>query len=150
MQKLVAVKYLGFNPKGELCCIGQSYPYTIETRKQIKAQDFIVIADESQNEDRNAVSTVRVIQVLDDNTSTEDVDKLLTKCNYRKPRDKIFIGKADLGDYFTELDKKRKREELTAKIEEHFREAEKMAIYKKLAETDPEMKALLEELEELQ
>ena len=148
-KKLLRVKYLGFNPCSELCTVGQSYPYTVETRKKISPQDFVVLADESQNEDRNVVSTVRVLEVLDDNATTEEVDKLLTKCNYRKPRDKIFVGKAELGDYFTELDKKRKREEITQKLEERFKEAEKMALYQKLAETDPEMKTLLEELEAL-
>ena len=143
------MKYLGFNPKGELCTIGQSYPYTVETRKKISPQDFVILADESQNEDRNVVSTVRVMGVLNDDATDEEVDKALAKCNYRKPRDKIFVGRAELGDYFAELDKKRKREEITQKLEERFKEAEKMALYQKLAETDPEMKGLLDELEAL-
>lgn len=148
-KKLLSVKYLGFNADDELCTVGQSYPYTVETRKKINPQDFVVLADESQNDDRNVVSTVRVLEVLDDNATTEEVDKLLTKCNYRKPRDKIFVGKAELGDYFAELDKKRKREEITQKLEQRFKEAEKMSLYQKLAETDPEMKELLAKLEEL-
>lgn len=148
-KKLLRVKYLGFDPDGELCTVGQSYPYTVETRRKISTHDFVVLADKAQNEDRNVVSTVRVLEVLDDNAPQEEVDKLITKCNYRKTRDKIFVGKADLGDYFAELDKKRKREEITQKLEQRFKEAEKMALYQKLAETDPEMKTLLEELEEL-
>lgn len=148
-KKLLLVKYLGFNSQGELCTVGQSYPYTVETRKKISPKDFVVLADESQNEDRNVVSTVRVMEVLNDDATEEEVEKALTKCNYRKPRDKIFVGKAELGDYFAELDKKRKYEEITQKLEQRFKEAEKMALYKKLAETDPEMKALLNELEEL-
>lgn len=148
-KKLLRVKYLGFNPCSELCTVGQSYPYYVETRKKINPQDFVVLADESQNEDRNVVSTVRVLEVLNDDATAEEVDKLLTKCNYRKPRNKLFVGKAELGDYFAELDKKRKREELNYKLEQRFKEAEKMSLYKKLAETDPEMKSLLEELEAL-
>ena len=148
-KKLLVVKYLGFNPSSELCTVGQSYPYTVETRKQIKPKDFVVLADETQNDDRNVVSTVRVIEVLNDDATEEEIDKALTRCNYRKPRDKIFVGKAELGDYFAELDKKCKREEITRKLEERFKEAEKMALYKKLAETDPEMKELLSELEAL-
>ena len=149
MKKLILVKYLGFNPEDELCTIGKLYPYLIETRKKIQPRDFVVLADKSQNDDRNVVSTVRVIKVADDNATAEEVDKLLTECQYREPRNKILVGKAELGDYFSELDKKRKREELTHKIETRFREAEKMALYKKLAETDPEMKELLAELEAL-
>lgn len=49
----------------------------------------------------------------------------------------------------TELDKKRKREEITKKLEARFKEAEKEALYRKLTETDPEMKALLSELDSL-
>lgn len=149
MKKLVLVKYLGFNPEDELCTIGKLYPYVIETRKKIQSHDFIVLADRAYNEDKHAVSVVRVIKVADDYAATEEVDKLLAEANFREPRNKLFVGKAELGDYFAELDKKRKREELTHKIEARFKEAEKMALYKKLAETDVEMKTLLEELEAL-
>lgn len=148
-KKLIICKYLGFNSNGELSTVGQNYPYTVETRKQIKPKDFVVLADEAQNDDRNVVSTVRVIEVLNDDATADEVDKALTKCNYRKPRDKIFVGKAELSDYFAELDKKRKREEINQKLEQRFKEAEKMALYQKLAETDPEMKELLSELEAL-
>ena len=149
-KKLILVRYLGFNPDGELCTVGKLYPYYIDTKKQIKPQEFVVLADKSQNEDKNAVSTVRVIKVLDNpNATVKDVEKLTAECEYRSPRKKLFVGKAELGAYFAEIDKKRKIEELTKKIEAHFKEAEKMALYRKLAETDSEMKALLEELEEL-
>lgn len=149
MKKLVLVKYLGFNPDKELCTIGQFYPYLIDTRKQIKPKDFIVLADKALNDDRNTVSTVRVLKIADDYTDEEKVDKLLAECNGREVRTKLFIGKAELGDYFAELDKKRKREELQQKIEKRFKEAEKEALYRKLAETDPQMKELLAQLDEL-
>ena len=139
---------MGFNPSSELCTVGQTYPYFVNTRKQIKPKDFVVLADEALNEDRKAVSTVRVMGVHDYNEDKEQGDKLIADCT-KSPRLKLFIGKAELGDYFAELDKKRKREELTAKLEARFKEAEKMSLYQKLAETDPEMKSLLTELEAL-
>lgn len=148
-KKLILVRYLGFNPKDELCTVGKLYPYLVETRKQIKPQDFVVLADKTQNDDRNVVSTVRVIKVANDNATSDEVDKLLTECEYREPRSKLFVGKAELGEYFAEVDKKRKIEELKYKIEVRFREAEKEALYRKLAETDPAMKTLLAELDEL-
>lgn len=148
-KKLLLVRYLGFNADEELCTVGKKYAYMVNTRKSIKKDDFVVLADKLQNDDRNVVSTVRVINVLDDNATSEEVDKLLTECAYEKPREKLFVGKAELKEYFAEVDKKRKIEELTKKIEARFKEAEKMALYKKLAEVDPEMKALLAELEEL-
>lgn len=148
-KKLLLVRYLGFNPEDELATIGKKYGYMVETRKNIKKDDFVVLADKTQNDDRNVVSTVRVVSVLDDNATAEEVDKALSECAYEKPRTKLFVGKAELGDFFAELDKKRKRKELQAKIERRFKEAEKEALYRKLAETDPEMKALLSELDSL-
>ena len=92
---------------------------------------------------------VRVINVVNNyNDKAEEGNALIAQCE-NAPRNKIFVGKAELGDYFAELDKKRKREEITQKLEERFKEAEKMALYQKLAETDPEMKELLTELEAL-
>ena len=146
--KLLVVRYLGFSSEG-LSTIGKRYAYTVKTRKSIKKDDFIVLADASQNDDRNTVSTVRVMQVLDENASPEEVDKAISECAYDKPREKLFVGKAELKDYFAEVDRKRKRKELNEQIEERFKEAEKMALYQKLAETDPEMKRLLSELAEL-
>lgn len=148
-KKLLLVRYLGFNPEGELATVSKRYAYTVETRKSIKKNDFVVLADRNNNDDRNVVSTVRVMSVLDNNATAEEVDKLLSECAYDKPREKLFVGKAELGDFFSELDKKRKRKELQEKIERRFKEAEKEALYRKLAETDPEMKALLSELDEL-
>lgn len=147
--KLVLVRYLGFNPEEDLTTVGKRYAYLVKTRKSIKKDDFIVLADRSQNDDRNVVSTVRVMQVLDENATSEEVDKALSDCAYDKPREKLFIGKAELKEYFAEVDKKRKRKELNEQIEKRFKEAEKMALYQKLAETDPEMKRLLSELAEL-
>lgn len=148
-KKLLIVRYLGFNPEGELCTVGKLYPYLVSTKKKIKERDFVVLADKSQNEDRNVVSTVRVMKIADDKTEEEKVEKLLEECSWREPRNKIFVGKADLNEYFADIDLKRKKEELQKKIEARFKEAEKEALYRKLAETDPEMKALLSELDAL-
>ena len=148
-KKLLLVNYLGFNANEELCEMDKLYAYRVNTRKSIKKNDFVVLAERTLNEDHNAVSTVRVIQVLDENTTAEEMDKALHTCAHARIRDKIFVGKAELGDYFAEIDKKRKIAELQDKLEERFKEAEKEALYRKLAETDPEMKSLLEELDSL-
>lgn len=148
-KKLLLVRYLGYTPEGDLAPVAKKYAYTVETRKNIKNGDFVVLTDRNGNVDRNVVSTVRVISVLDGNISDDEKEKVLSDCAHDIPRDKVFVGKAELGDFFAELDKKRKRKELQKKIEERFREAEKEALYRKLAETDPEMKALLSELDSL-
>ena len=155
-RKLVIVNYIGTNPEGDYWYIGKDYGYFISTKKQIKEGDFICIGyitkngqQNSVNEDRNVISVARVKKVVNDyDHHVEEGNSLIAELS-KAPIYKELIGKADLGDYFAELDKKRKREELTQKLEARFREAEKMSLYKKLAETDPEMKGLLEELEAL-
>lgn len=150
-KKLVICRYIGFTPDfKELCTIGKRYAYFVETKKKIEKGDFICIAEAYKgNDDRNFLSTVRVENVIKDyDNHVEEGNTLIAQCELA-PRNKIFVGKAELGDYFAELDKKRKREEITQKLEQRFREAEKMALYKKLAETDPEMQSLLAQLEEL-
>ena len=155
-KKLVIVKYLGMNYDGDYTTIGKDYGYFIETKKQIKAGDFLCIGyvtrndtPNTVNEDRNVISVVRVMKVQDDYDHNIDKGNELIAPLSKSPIYKELIGKADLGGYFVEVDKKHKREEITKKLEERFKEAEKMALYQKLAETDPEMKALLDELEEL-
>lgn len=149
-KKLVICRYIGFNPDNELCTVGGRYAYFIETKKKVEKGDFICIAENrGSNMDKACLSTVRVMDVVNNyKDNVESGNTLIAQCEH-SPRDKIFVGKAELGDYFAELDKKRKREEITKKLEQRFKEAEKMALYQKLAETDPEMKALLTELEEL-
>ncbi len=148
-KKLLLVRYLGYTPEGELATVSKKYAYMVETRKSIKNGDFVVLADKYGNPDRNIVSTVRVLSVLDGNITDDEKDKALSDCACYTPKSKIFVGKAELGEFFTELDKKHKREELQKKIEKRFKEAEKEALYRKLAETDPEMKALISELDSL-
>lgn len=149
-QKLVICRYIGFNPDDELCTVGRKYAYFIETKKKVEKGDFICIAEARKgNDDRNFCSVVRVLQVVNNyENNVEEGNTLISGCE-NSPRNKIFVGKAELGDYFAELDKKRKREEITKKLEARFKEAEKEALYRKLAETDPEMKALLSELDSL-
>ena len=148
-KKLLLVRYLGYTTAGELGNVGDLYAYNVETRKSIKKDDFVVLADIGGNVDRKNISVVRVMKVFDGNSSEEEKEKAILECAHSMARDKVFVGKAELGEFFAELDKKRKREELQKKIEKRFKEAEKEALYRKLAETDPEMKALLSELDSL-
>lgn len=155
-KKLVIVKYLGCDPDGEYTTVNKDYGYFINTKKQINEGDFLCIGyltkdgeRNSINEDRQIVSVVRVKKVVNDYDCHVEEGNALIAGLSKAPIDKELLGKAELKDYFAELDKKRKREELTAKLEARFKEAEKTALYQKLAETDPEMKSLLTELEAL-
>lgn len=149
-QKLVICRYIGFNPEGELSSIGKKYGYFIETKKKITKGDFICIAENFKgNDDKKFLSVVRVVDIVDNyKQNIETGNELISGLDYT-PRAKIFVGKADLADYFAEIDRKQKREEIQLKLEARFKEAEKEALYRKLAETDPVMKELLNELEEL-
>ena len=156
MKKLVIVKYLGVNSDGEYSTISKDYGYFIETKKKIAVGDFLCIGyctkDGRQNginEDRNVISVVRVQKVIDDYDHNVEKGNELIASLSKAPIYKELIGKADLSGYFAEMDRKRKIEEITRKLEERFKEAEKMALYKKLAETDLDMKLLLDELEAL-
>lgn len=148
MNKLVVCKYIVFE-NGELSLSSQKYPYLIDTLKSVKEGDFIVIKDynDRNNSDNKSVSVVKVVKSFTDLESDETHNYLET-CT-RSPIDKVFLGKADIAPYFEEIEKKHKRAELKKKIEARFKEAEKEALYKKLAETDPIMKSLLSELEAL-
>ena len=149
-KKLVTCRYIGFDPNGELCCVDKKYVYYIDTKKKVEKGDFICIAEKFKgNEDRSFLTTVRVMEVLCNPDEHEDEAERMILESKNDVRYKLFVGKADLKDYFAEIDKKHKREELMHKIEVRFKEAEKEALYRKLAETDPEMKALLSELDSL-
>ena len=148
MNKLVVCKYIFFE-NGELSFSSQKYPYLIDTLKSVKEGDFIVIKDYNgrNNSDNKAVSVVKVVKSFTD-LKSDEAHNYLETCT-RSPIDKVFLGKADIAPYFEEIEKKHKRAELKKKIEARFKEAEKEALYKKLAETDPIMKSLLSELEAL-
>jgi hypothetical protein len=155
-KKLVIVRYLGCNPDGEYSAVDKDYGYFINTKKQINEGDFLCIGyltkDGEKNDvnaDRRIVSVVRVKKVVSDYDHHVEEGNALIAGLSKAPIYKELLGKAELKDYFAELDKKRKREEINHKLEQRFKEAEKMALYQKLAETDPEMKVLLEELEAL-
>ena len=148
MNKLVVCKYIVFE-NGELSFSSQKYPYLIDTLKSVKEGDFIVIKDynDRNNSDNKAVSVVKVVKSFTD-LESDEAHNYLETCT-RSPMDKVFLGKADIAPYFEEIEKKHKRAELKKKIATRFKEAEKEALYKKLAETDPIMKSLLSELEAL-
>ena len=148
MNKLVVCRHIVFE-NGELSFSSQKCPYLIDTLKSVKEGVFIVIKDynDRNNSDNKAVSVVKVVKSFTD-LERDEAHNYLETCT-RSPMDAVFLGKADIAPYFEEIEKKHKRAELKKKIAARFKEAEKEALYKKLAETDPIMKSLLSELEAL-
>jgi hypothetical protein len=117
-----------------------NYFYWVDTDKTIKAGDYIILKDDVN---WDALKVVYVREVVDYNNSATIAAEL------PKAKTKALIGFADVSDYFNGKVKKRRAKEIKAELEKRFKEAEKMALYRKLAETDDTMKSLLSELDSL-
>ena len=113
------------------------YTYWINTDKDIKKGDYLILKDDDATWD-----ALKVVHV-------EHAEEVQPGKEYPKSRTKALIGTADCDMYFGRKERKRKAKEIMDKIEKVFAEAEKMALYAKLAETNPELKALLAEYSEL-
>ena len=113
-----------------------NYFYWVDTDKTIKNGDYIILKDDVN---WDALKVVKVISA--------EIFEAGKK--YEKAKTKALIGFAEVGDYFKANENKRRAKEIKAQLEARFKEAEKMALYRKLAETDSTMKDLLKELDAL-
>ena len=114
-----------------------NYHYWVDTNKNIRAGDYIILRDDAN---WDALKVVRVIS-----TELFEAGK-----KYEKAITKALVGFADVKDYFKAKENKRRAKEIKEQLEARFKEAEKMALYRKLAESDETMKTLLKELDELE
>ena len=113
-----------------------NYFYGVDTEKTIKAGDYIILKDDTN---WDALKLVRVASA----------ELFEAGKKYEKAKTKALIGFANVDDYFKAKEAKRRAKEIKAELEQRFKEAEKMALYRKLAETDSTMKELLAELDSL-
>ena len=113
-----------------------NYFYWVDTDKVIQNGDYIILKDDVN---WDALKVVKVV-------SAEFFE---AGKKYEKAKTKALIGFADVGDYFKTKENKRRVKEIKAQLDARFKEAEKMALYRKLAETDDTMKELLAELDSL-
>lgn len=113
-----------------------NYFYWVDTEKTIKAGDYIILKDDTN---WDALKLVRVASA----------ELFEAGKKYEKAKTKALIGFANVDDYFKAKENKRRAKEIKAQLEARFKEAEKMALYRKLAETDSTMKDLLKELDAL-
>lgn len=113
-----------------------NYFYWVDTDKTIKAGDYIILKDDTN---WDALKLVRVASA----------ELFEAGKKYEKAKTKALIGFANVDDYFKAKEAKRRAKEIKAELEQRFKEAEKMALYRKLAETDTTMQALLKELDAL-
>ncbi len=113
-----------------------NYFYWVDTEKTIRAGDYIILKDDVN---WDALKVVKVVSA-----NIFEAGK-----KYEKAKTKALIGFADVKDYFGTKERKRRAKEIKEQLEARFKEAEKMALYRKLAETDTTMKELLAELDSL-
>ena len=114
-----------------------NYFYWVDTEKTIKNGDYIILKDDVS---WDALKVVKVISA----------ELFEAGKKYEKAKTKALIGFAEVADYFKAKENKRRAKEIKAQLEARFKEAEKMALYRKLAETDDTMKELLAELDSLE
>lgn len=114
------------------------YNYWIDSNEVITVGRYLILKDEASTWD-----ALKVVKVTYAETYTPG--KV-----YEKAKTKALIGFADVKDYFKAKENKRRAKEIKEQLETRFKEAEKMALYRKLAESDETMKELLKELDELE
>ena len=114
-----------------------NYFYWVDTEKTIRAGDYVILKDDVN---WDALKVVKVV--------TAEIFEAGKK--YEKAKTKALIGFADVKDYFGAKERKRRAKEIKEQLEARFKEAEKMALYRKLAESDETMMQLLIELDELE
>ena len=117
--------------------VSDNFFYWVDTDKVISKGSYIILKDDCN---WDALKVVRVV----------DAEIFQDGKKYEHAITKDFIGFADIKDYFEAKERKRRAEEIKAQLEARFKEAEKMALYRKLAESDETMMKLLIELDELE
>ena len=116
------------------------YYYWIDTDSLISEKDYLILKDDVN---WDALKVVKVIKAIAFNPDKKPAGSL------PKAKTKALVGFANVSDYFEVKEKKRRAKEIKAQLEARFKEAEKMALYRKLAETDETMKGLIDELDSL-
>ena len=134
MRYFIKVRFHETNTDG---FTSDEYNYWIDTDKCITVGSFLILKDDVN---WDALKVVKV-------TYAETFQAGKT---YEKAKTKALIGFADVEDYFKAKENKRRAKEIKEELDKRFKEAEKMALYRKLAETDDTMKSLLKELDELE
>ena len=113
-----------------------NYNYWLKTSKEVKKGSYIILND---NSNWDALKICKVVAV-EERKEGKTYEKALTKA---------LIGFADVQDYFGAKERKRTIKNLLKTMEERFKESEKMAMYRKLAETDATMQNYINQLDAL-
>lgn len=125
----------------------KDYWYILTSNKEIKVKknDYIVM-EAGAIGNSQCLSVVKVFETKPFcSAEVEALEMAIGKSLVTKE----VLGKADLKDFFAEKERQEKIKQINANLVNRFKQAEKLALYKQLAETDPVMKELLSELEAL-
>ena len=146
MKQIVKVRFVE-RRNGDFNFSPKEYWYIFKSEKDVKVKegDFVVI-ETIDNRYLDPFSIVKVTSA--ENFSVERINEIEEDINVGVKSKDIF-GKADLSLFFAEKERQEKIRQINANLANRFKEAEKLALYKQLAETDPVMKDLLNQLEAL-
>ena len=146
MKQIVKVRFVE-RRNGDFNFSPKEYWYIFKSEKDVKVKegDFVVI-ETIDNRYLDPFSIVKVTSA--ENFSVERINEIEEDINVGVKSKDIF-GKADLSLFFAEKERQEKIRQINFNLANRFKEAEKLALYKQLAETDPVMKDLLTQLEAL-
>lgn len=146
MKQIVKVRFVE-RRNGDFNFSPKEYWYIFKSEKDVKVKEgeFAVI-ETVNNRYSDPFSIVKVTSV--ENFSVERVNEIEEDINVGVKSKEIF-GKADLSSFFAEKERQEKIKQININLASRFKEAEKLALYKQLAESDPIMKDLLAQLEAL-
>ena len=146
MKQIVKVRFIE-RRNGDFNFSPKEYYYIFKSEKDVKVKegDFVVV-ETIDNRYLDPFSIVKVTSA--ENFSIERINEIEEDINVGVKSKDIF-GKADLSLFFAEKERQEKIRQINVNLANRFKEAEKLALYKQLAETDPVMKDLLTQLEAL-
>ena len=146
MKQIVKVRFVE-RINGDFNFSSKEYWYVFKSEKvkKIEEGDFAVI----ETIDSRYLDPFSIVKVTSaENYSAERIDEIEEDINVGV-KSKELIGKADLSSFFAEKEKQEKIRQINFNLVNRFKQAEKLTLYKQLAETDPVMKDLLNQLEAL-
>ena len=146
MKQIVKVRFVE-RRNGDFNFSPKEYWYIFKSEKDVKVKegDFAVI----ETIDSRYFDPFSIVKVTStENFSVERMNEIEEDINVGV-KSKELIGKADLSLFFAEKERQENIRQININLANRFKEAEKLSLYKQLAESDPVMKDLLAQLESL-
>lgn len=146
MKQIVKVRFVE-RRNGDFNFSPKEYWYIFKSEKDVKVKegDFAII----ETIDSRYLDPFSIVKVTStENFSVERINEIEDTIQVAV-KSKELIGKADLSLFFAEKERQENIRQININLANRFKEAEKLALYKQLAESDPVMKGLLAQLESL-